>query len=536
MYQSLLNRRYLTSKVMPLLAASAVMLCTAMVLVVWSVMGGFLSMLLVSGRALIGDVTITWPTSGFSYYDDLATRLEADPMVEAASPTIETFGLISLPDGRRDGVMIKGVDGPSYNRVTGYADTLWWRPLDRPLRKDAKRQDPRLEARDADLLRRLYEGGLVLREIERGSDREKGPLGRRPAIVTGIEVTGFNYRAPEGYYLPARRRFAKADGSDEFVGGFMPTQSLTLTVLPLNQRGGAIDVVARKLPVANEFRSGLYEIDRKTVLIELGELQRMLRMDAARGLAGGIDRYAIERRDSQPAGAGEASGGTEFFPEPRTTGDQPARITTLLVKAKPGFSPDQLSRRCEEIYATFAAAHAGEVPPAEAMRTGGQIATWEARHADMIAAVKKETGLVLFLLGFISLTAVFLILAIFWAMVSEKTRDIGVLRAIGAGRAGVAWLWLRYGLAIGVIGTIGGGALAYAVVLNINSIHEWMGRALGFQIWDPKVYYFTDIPSKVDLDKAVIVLLGGVLFSVAGALWPAVRAARMDPVRSLRFE
>ena len=62
-YQALLTRRYLFSKVMPLLAALAVMLCTAMVLIVWSVMGGFLTMLLASGRTLQSDVTITWPTA-----------------------------------------------------------------------------------------------------------------------------------------------------------------------------------------------------------------------------------------------------------------------------------------------------------------------------------------------------------------------------------------------------------------------------------------------------------------------------------------
>ena len=144
--------------------------------------------------------------------------------------------------------------------------------------------------------------------------------------------------------------------------------------------------------------------------------------------------------------------------------------------------------------------------------------------------------MVLFLLLFISFVAVFLILAIFWSMVSEKTKDIGVLRSIGAGRLGVAWLWLRYGVVIGLSGALLGSALAHVVVWNINPIHEWLGRALGLVIWDPSVYYFPEIPHEVIPWKAGVVLLGGVTFSVLGALIPAVKAARMDPVRALRFE
>jgi lipoprotein-releasing system permease protein len=131
---------------------------------------------------------------------------------------------------------------------------------------------------------------------------------------------------------------------------------------------------------------------------------------------------------------------------------------------------------------------------------------------------------------------VFLVPAIFWAMVSEKTRDIGILRAIGASRAGVAWLWLRYGLAIGIVGATLGGIVAFLIITNINAIHDWMGSALGLEIWNPKVYYFTEIPSEVQWDKAAIVLLGGVLASVVGALVPALKAANMHPVRALRFE
>jgi ABC-type lipoprotein release transport system permease subunit len=147
-YQALLTRKYLTSKVMPLLAMAAVTLSVATVLVTWSVMGGFLNTLLNSGRTLIGDVTIHWPTAGFPYYDDLRERLESDEAIKAAAPMIETFGVLALPDEQVHGVIVKGIDGPSYADVTGFTDTIWWKPLDEPLRKDTDEEDPRL-AREA---------------------------------------------------------------------------------------------------------------------------------------------------------------------------------------------------------------------------------------------------------------------------------------------------------------------------------------------------------------------------------------------------
>jgi len=166
------------------------------------------------------------------------------------------------------------------------------------------------------------------------------------------------------------------------------------------------------------------------------------------------------------------------------------------------------------------------------------IFTWERKPGleQFIQAVKKETALVLVLFSIISLVAVVLILTIFWSIVSEKTKDIGILRAVGGSRAGIAWLFLRYGLLIGVVGSIAGGALAHAVVWNINPIHTWMGKVLGIVIWDPRFYYFANIPNEVDPGRAALVMSLAAICAVVGAFIPAARAAWMDPVTALRFE
>jgi len=514
-YQALLTRRYLTSKVMPLLAAVAVTLCTAMVLITWSVMGGFLDMLVNSGRTLIGDVSISWPNIGFGHYDDLIERLEEDPMVLAASPQIQTFGVITLPDGRTETIDVRGVDPASFANVTTFTDTIWWRPRDKPNRKDNLEEDLRLETHD--LFKQLYQDGLTLTELDLESAEP------RAAVMLGIELSGLNERRPGGWYMPWGRFERKADGSTELWQSFLPLDTVTLNVLPLDSKGHNIDFVARSFPVANEFQTGFYEVDQRVVLVRLDALQDMLKMDEARRIVQSHDPFELEI---------DPDSGEPLFDQPVATEVEPARVTNVLVRAVDGVDADTLKARCRQIYADFAAAHPGRVPHPESII----LATWEDQNRTLIAAVKKETALVLFIFSFISLTAVFLVLSIFWSMVSEKTRDVGVLRSIGASRFGVASVWLIYGAGIGLVGSTLGGILAFAIVHNINPIHEWLGERLGIYVWDPSIYYFTTIPNEMNTTQAVIVLVGGVVASVVGAIIPAWRAAAMDPVRALRFE
>lgn len=497
-YQALLTRRYLTSRIMPLLAALAVALCTAMVLIVWSVMSGFLGMLLASGRTLMGDAAITWPVSGIAHYEDLMERLESRPEIEAVTPTIETLGLVGLPDGSPKIWTLIGVDGPSYDRVTSYADTLWWKPLAQPLPKDKHQDDPRLF-----LSEQYLRDGLALTERDPMSNQEL------PAVVPGIWATGYNSRNVGGWTVPRYR--------------FMPDAEVTISVLPLSQRGAAIDVAAKRFHVANEFQTGLYEVDANTALIRLDALQRMLDMNEAQRVEA-FDPFAVE----------VGVDGEESFVEPTVTGVEPARVTTIMIRAAEGVTPIGARDAAREVYTQFAEAHGLEVPDPAFIR----IYTWEQREGvrTFIAAVKKEMALTVALFGFISLTAVFLVFAIFWSMVSDKTKDIGILRAMGAGRAGVAWIFIRYGAAIGVVGALIGGAAAWLIVTNINPIHDWLGQAFSLTVWDPEIYFFPQIPNEVNPAAAALVLLGGVLFSVLGAIAPAIKAARMDPVKALRFE
>jgi lipoprotein-releasing system permease protein len=542
-YQLLLTRKYLTSKVMPLLAMAAVTLSVATVLVTWSVMGGFLNTLLSSGRTLIGDVSIHWPNVGFPYYDDLIERLEADPQVAAAAPLIETFGVVAMPDDQVQGVIVKGVDGPSYARVSGFDDTIWWRPLDEPLRKDREtREDPRLGASEGyhkgENWQERLESGLTLSE----------PDGEA-AVVPGIELSGWNFRRASGVYIPGAPAMASRDGRTDYLNLFLPDTKITLHLMPLDSRGRGVETVTRTIPVANEFHSGIFEADSRTMFARLDLIQKMMKMDEAEKIVAPESPFIFDPASGELVQA-----------QPEVVGVDPARVTTVLVRAAEGVPVESEAAiaafrdHVAEIYTAFAADHRGEVPaPASIL-----IRSWRDQNRSMIAAVEKETGLVLFVFGLVCFTTVFLVLAIFWSMVSEKTKDIGILRSLGGSTAGIAALWLQYGAAVGTVGSGAGLLAAWLVVRNINEIHEWLGSDLGpwisrqlstvsgwfgggpvevnLIIWDPAVYYFFEIPSDMDWSKAATVVIAGILTCLIGAAIPSIRAGAMDPVKALRFE
>lgn len=560
---------------MPWLAMMSVALCCMLTLLVWSIMGGFLDVFRDIGRKMEGDVAIRWETVGFAHYDDLIARLEREAMVGAAAPVITTYGMVSLPDDRSFAATVQGVD-ERYARVSSFQESLWWRPKAEPVKSDAVGR-AFVEARERRVpLKEVLEGrGLKAgamdprldpdwwRKVEDdfrgatidGKPVESPPPGsfrpweqmledgktlmvtdqrtgqRRAAAVPGIELGGFLERQAGGWYKV--NEFAAArrpDGKNVWSSAFLPSRSITVTVLPMDKMGRDIATRSIRLPVANEFRTGFFETDKSTVLVHLSVLQNLLKMERGEVLEGGAaNPYAVEAGPEGLEGSGERA------VSPRVVRVEPAKVTTVLVRAKDGVSSERLRDRCLEVYRDFARAHDGEVPTYEQMKGKG-ISTWERRFALFIGQVEKETVTVLMILLVISLVCTALILAIFWSMVNEKTRDIGVLRSVGCSRGGVAWVWLRFGTIIGVSGAVLGLMAGATIVWNINPIHDWLGSVAGISVWDPAVYYLPEIPSRVRWEKAGVVFGCAVVFSVLGALVPAVRAANMDPVRALRFE
>lgn len=164
------------------------------------------------------------------------------------------------------------------------------------------------------------------------------------------------------------------------------------------------------------------------------------------------------------------------------------------------------------------------------------IQTWRDMQGPLLQAVRLETMILNILLFLIIAVAGFGILATFFMIVVEKTRDIGTLKALGASGGGVMSIFLSYGLLLGFVGSGAGLIGGLLFVRNINSIAGVIEKMTGQEVFDPTVYYFTEIPTIVHPFTLVWVMAGAVAIAAMASVLPALRAARMHPVRALRFE
>jgi lipoprotein-releasing system permease protein len=165
-----------------------------------------------------------------------------------------------------------------------------------------------------------------------------------------------------------------------------------------------------------------------------------------------------------------------------------------------------------------------------------QVMTWEDKQGPLLSAIAVEKGLLNVLLFMIILVAGFGILAIFSMIVVEKTRDIGILKALGASNGGVMKIFLAYGLLLGAVGALCGTALGLTITTYINQIEHGLTLLTGQEIFDKKTYYFNEIPTNIQPLGVLLVNVGAVGIAVLFSVLPALRAAMLHPVRALRYE
>ncbi len=162
--------------------------------------------------------------------------------------------------------------------------------------------------------------------------------------------------------------------------------------------------------------------------------------------------------------------------------------------------------------------------------------TWIEMNNQYFEAVRLERTVMFFLLFFIVVVAAFGIMSTLITVTVQKTREIGIIKAIGADNWQIIWVFLAQGMIVGLFGTLTGLGLGMTLIRYRNEFSHWLSSTLGIEVFPRQIYQFSQIPAEViPSDVAKICVIAFIICSLA-ALLPAYNAARKDPVEALRFE
>ena len=272
-----------------------------------------------------------------------------------------------------------------------------------------------------------------------------------------------------------------------------------ITVFGISSRGtltGPQMGMNQKFWYVNDSASGLVDIDQSAIYVDFDQLQKLCWMDGADGKAPRASEIRIKLKDGVDLeeGRAEVAGLWEQFVARR---GQQGQVKLL-----------------------------GDVT----------VQSWKEYRRSNIAPMENERTLMILVFGLIGVVAVFIIFAIFYMIVTEKIKDLGIVRSVGGSSWQVSQIFLGFGGVVGIIGALLGSALGCAIVLNSNKIEDKLYDLFGFRLWPPDLYAIEKIPDMVYWPEIAIIAGVAILASIAGAALPARRAAKLVVVDTLRVD
>ena len=293
--------------------------------------------------------------------------------------------------------------------------------------------------------------------------------------------------------------------------GFHFFEEIPVTIFALNSRGRLTGSLAgeRGNFIDVDFsETGLVDIDFNALYVDFDILQKLCWMDGSDGM--------------------------------------PARTSEIRIKLKEGEDLEQSRQQIAALWQEFISLQS-ELD--RRLLVDVRVQDWLTFRRSFVAPVENEKSMMTLVFSLLSLVAIFIIFAIFYMIVTEKIKDLGILKSVGGSGSALAQVFLGYGLLIGLIGAGFGGLLGSLIVrysneilLSINRSLDWVNSLsdswqLGnIMIWDPEMYAITSIPNQIDFAQVGFIMLAAIVSSLLGAIIPACRAAGLPVVNSLRAE
>jgi lipoprotein-releasing system permease protein len=517
MYKLLLCWRYLRTRYIALASIVSVMLGVATMIVVNAVMQGFTHEMQDRMHGVLSDLVFeSVSLDGFSDADRRMEEIQhiAGEYIEGMSPTVHVPAMLGYSVANQyvtRQITLIGIDEATYASVSDFGQYLQHpenrKHLDFKLKHggydtidhrvdDTRKAEPRSQMQGAGWEYRQRKADFMARiAVPEGSLKDdpfqKRAASRSPAAKDALEQIGATVEDDKSKFDPAKDQqigcvagiglcqYRNADNSEGFlvlpgddVQICYPTAAKPPKVLPAS------------FTVVDFYESKMPDYDSNFVFVPIHELQRIRGMvDPATHIA---NCNTIQIRLKK---------GVEL----NTVRD--------LLRSNPKFPP-QLYR----------------------------INSWRDKEGALLAAVKIEIAILNILLFLIIAVAGFGILAIFFMIVFEKTRDIGIMKALGASSRGILGIFLSYGLSLGLVGASMGLVAGLLFVRYITQIADYLGQLTGQQYFDASVYGLEKIPTIVQWPTVACIIAGALLIAVGSSILPAIRAARLHPVEALRYE